>query len=190
LPRDKKLLARLIRLGVFGQLALAALLFGSAGSFDFWQAWAFMGVTLAATIWTCIYFYKRDPQLLERRMLRKEKLGAQKLIIALWKTLGAVSFLLAGCDHRVDWSRAHLAPAPLWLELLALAGVAHVNGRSWLGWPLLFDTGPEWIWAMGPLRARSLRRSPSRSKWRANRTTHLASLGWSLALPVRVFAAI
>jgi protein-S-isoprenylcysteine O-methyltransferase Ste14 len=120
----KTLLARMLRLGIFGQLIMVALLFGPAHSFNFWQAWAFMGLGLAATTWTCIYFYKRDPQLLERRMLRREKLIAQKLVMGLWRTLSVASFLLVGYDHRVGWSASHLAPVPLWLELLSLVGIA------------------------------------------------------------------
>jgi hypothetical protein len=109
--------------GVFGQLILAALLFGSAGSVRFWQGWAFLGVSAVATTFGCIYFYKHDPQLLERRMLRKENMGAQKLFMVLWKALGATSFLLAGYDHRVGWSRMALASVPVWLELLSLSAI-------------------------------------------------------------------
>jgi protein-S-isoprenylcysteine O-methyltransferase Ste14 len=109
--------------GVFGQLILAALLFGSAGSVRFWQGWAFLGVSAVAITFGCIYFYKHDPQLLERRMLRKENMGAQKLFMVLWKALGATSFLLAGYDHRVGWSRMALASVPVWLELLSLSAI-------------------------------------------------------------------
>src|SRR5579863_840743 len=118
-PDKKRLIVRAFWRGVFGMVIFAWLLFGSAGSIKFWQAWAFMGVSSVATTFTCIYFYKNDPQLLERRMLRKENFVAQKLLLALWQALGATSFLLAGYDHRVGWSRVFMVSVPLWLELLS-----------------------------------------------------------------------
>jgi protein-S-isoprenylcysteine O-methyltransferase Ste14 len=122
-PGKKSLIARAFWRGVFGLLIFAALLFGSAGSVKFWQAWAFMGVGSVATTFACIYFYKHDPQLLERRMLRKENMVAQKIFMALWRALGATSLLLAGYDHRAGWSRMALASVPVWLELLSLAAI-------------------------------------------------------------------
>ncbi len=111
----------MVRIGFVGQLVLAIVLFFSAGTLKFWQAWTFMIVNLAATLLFCIYFYKRDPQLLERRMLRKEKVGAQKFIMLLLKLVAAASYALCGFDDRFGWSRDWLAPVPWWLTLLALA---------------------------------------------------------------------
>jgi protein-S-isoprenylcysteine O-methyltransferase Ste14 len=122
-PGKKSLIARAFWRGAFGQLIFAALLFGSAGSVKFWHAWAFMGVISVAITCVCIYFYKHDPQLLERRMLRKENMGAQKVLMALWRTLAATSILLAGYDHRVGWSRVSLASVPVWLEFLSLSAI-------------------------------------------------------------------
>jgi len=111
----------MVRLGFAGQIALAVMLFFPAGTLTFWQGWAFMAVNLAASLWFCIYFYKRDPQLLERRLLRREKIGAQKFIMLLLKVVASIGYLLCGFDHRFGWSRDHLAPVPWWLTLLALA---------------------------------------------------------------------
>jgi protein-S-isoprenylcysteine O-methyltransferase Ste14 len=111
----------MIRLGFLGQLALAFLLFLPAGTLKFWQGWAFIVVNLAASLWFYIYFYKRDPQLLERRLLRKEKIGAQKFIMLLLKLVASIAYVLCGFDHKFGWSRNYLAPVPWWLTLLALA---------------------------------------------------------------------
>jgi protein-S-isoprenylcysteine O-methyltransferase Ste14 len=110
----------MVRLGLAGQLVLAVLLLGSAGTLKFWQAWAFMAVNLAATLCFCIYFYKNDPQLLERRMLRKEKTKAQKIIVLLMKLLSVPAYMLPGLDFRFGWSRSYIWPVPWWLTLLAL----------------------------------------------------------------------
>ena len=121
MPDGRSLLSRMVRLGFAGQLALAILLFLSAGTLQFWQGWAFMVVNLVAALGFCIYFYKHDRQLLERRMLRKEKVGAQKFIMLLLKLVSAIAYLLCGFDYRFGWSRTYLAPVPGWLTLLALA---------------------------------------------------------------------
>jgi protein-S-isoprenylcysteine O-methyltransferase Ste14 len=110
----------MVRRGSVGQLALAILLFFSAGTLKFWQGWAFMVVNLAATLCFCLYFYKHDPQLLERRMLTKEKVGEQKFIMILMKLLSVPAFMLPGFDYRFGWSHTFLGPVPWWLTLLAL----------------------------------------------------------------------
>src|ERR1017187_3744989 len=120
MPDSSNLLSRMVRRGFVGQLLLAALLFWSADTLKFWQGWAFMCVNLAATLCFCIYFYKHDPQLLERRMLTKEKVGAQKFIMLLMKLLSVMAYMLPGFDFRFGWSRNYTGPVPWWLTLLAL----------------------------------------------------------------------
>ena len=103
---------------------MAACLFGSAGSARFWQAWTYLGVNLTAAICTCAYFYRRNPALLERRLLEKETLFAQKFIMMIWRLLAASSLVLAGYDRRVQWSSALLKSVPLGLEVLSLLFIA------------------------------------------------------------------
>ena len=99
---------------------MAACLFGSAATAGFWQAWTYLGVNLTAAICTCAYFYRSNPGLLERRLLKKETIFAQKLIMGIWRLLAGLSLVLAGYDHRIQWSSAVLKPVPLGLELLSL----------------------------------------------------------------------
>ncbi len=110
---------RLIGWGLVGQIVLTVLLF-VPGTLKFWQGWAFMTVNLAVTIFFCAYFYQRDPQFLARRLLRKEKIGAQKFIMFLLKNVSVIVCVLCGLDNRFGWSRTCLAPVPWWLTLLAL----------------------------------------------------------------------
>jgi protein-S-isoprenylcysteine O-methyltransferase Ste14 len=110
----------MVRRGLVGQLVLAMLLLGSAGTLKFWQGWAFMVANLAATLCFCTYFYKRDPQLLARRMLTKEKANPQKIIMLLLKLIGAAALMLTGLDCRLGWSRRYTGPVPWWLTLPAL----------------------------------------------------------------------
>ena len=47
---------------------MAALLFGGAGSLDYWQAWLFLFVYFAASVAITVYLIRHDPALLARRM--------------------------------------------------------------------------------------------------------------------------
>jgi len=69
-------------------VALAAvmglLIFGAAGTISYWQGWAYLAVFTSASVLMTGYLMKRDPALLERRMIggpTAEKRPAQKLIM-------------------------------------------------------------------------------------------------------------
>ncbi|HEY8086590.1 MAG TPA: isoprenylcysteine carboxylmethyltransferase family protein, partial [Polyangiaceae bacterium] len=54
-----------------------------------------------------VYFFRRDPALVERRMVqdeRGEKEKDQKVIMTMMRILGAVMLVVAGLDHRFGWS--------------------------------------------------------------------------------------
>ncbi len=95
-------------------------LFLSAGSLKFWQGWAFLACLELAPALAVIVFHKRDPQLLERRLLRKEKIPAQRLFSRLASAIFLFSIYMAGLDYRFGWSHEFLGGVPLWLTLLAL----------------------------------------------------------------------
>lgn len=94
------------------------------GTLHFWQGWAFMGVNLAVAVIFCTYFYNHDRELLARRLLRKEKVTAQKYIMFLLKNVSVIGYLLCAFDNRFGWSRSCLWPVPGWLTTLALFGYA------------------------------------------------------------------
>lgn len=120
MPDGRSLISRLVRRGFVGQLVLVILLFFSASTLKFWRGWAFLAVNLAATLGFCAYFYKHDPQRLERRMLTREKIGKQKFIMLLMRLLSVPAYMLPGFDYRFGWSREFLRPVPWWLSVLAL----------------------------------------------------------------------
>ncbi len=62
-----------------------------------------------------VYFLKRDPQLVERRLRTEEKIGEQKAIIRWVQLVFFGSLLIPGLDYRFGWSRV-----PLWLTILSL----------------------------------------------------------------------
>jgi len=104
-----------------GPITVAGLLFISAGSLRFWQAWTFMALLFIPLISSFLHFYKHDPQLIERRLQSKEKISEQKLLVRLLKPVFIAAFLLPGLDFRFGWSRTSLGVVPLWLTLLSQA---------------------------------------------------------------------
>jgi len=98
---------------------LGALLFAPAGSLRFWPAWVFTALFFSASLMLAVYFYRRDPALLERRLETKEQATDQKLIRKLWIALWIVGLSLPGFDFREGWSRELFGSVPLWLTLVA-----------------------------------------------------------------------
>ena len=96
-----KLFLVLLPLGV---AVTGALLFLPAGSFDYWQAWLFLGVLFIPFIFVATYFLKHDPALLERRMKYKEKEAKQGLIVKLSGLFFFIGMLVPGFDYRYGWS--------------------------------------------------------------------------------------
>jgi len=93
----------LLALGVLG-----ALLFIPAGSLRFWQGWVYILTTFVPGVLAFAYFYKHDPQLIERRMQFKEKVSEQKRIMTFVYIAWLVAFVLPGLDHRFGWSHQPL----------------------------------------------------------------------------------
>ena len=101
-------------LGVRAWLAVAGLtvvmgqlLFVSAGTIRYWQAWAFLFVFLGASILMTADLLRNDPALLERRMHggpTAEKRPVQRVIM-LFASIGFVALLVVpALDHRFGWS--------------------------------------------------------------------------------------
>src|SRR3974390_1083007 len=128
MPGGMSLKASLVRLTVFGLVLLPAVIFLSAGSLNYWQGWAFLVVSFVPPLGLTVYFYRHDPQLLERRLLRKEKVNAQKIIMLLMKLLYLLALILSGLDYRFGWSGERCGPVLWWLTLLALFIMVAING--------------------------------------------------------------
>jgi protein-S-isoprenylcysteine O-methyltransferase Ste14 len=91
---------------------MCALLFGTAGTTRYWQAWVYVSIFLGSSVLTTVYLMKRDPALLARRMRGGpmfEKEGAQRIIMA-FTSLGFIALLVVpALDHRFGWSAV-----PVW----------------------------------------------------------------------------
>jgi protein-S-isoprenylcysteine O-methyltransferase Ste14 len=99
---------RALRSSIFGLFVMAALLFVPAGTFDYWQAYVFMAVFVAASAAITLYLAIKDPKLLERRMNvgpTAEKEPTQKIIM-VFALLGFIALLVVpALDRRFMWSR-------------------------------------------------------------------------------------
>jgi protein-S-isoprenylcysteine O-methyltransferase Ste14 len=104
---------------------LAVLLCLSSWSLRYWQGWIFWFVFSAAVTVITVYFMKRDPALIERRLKAgpaAELRNSQKIIQAFANVFFIALVFFPGLDHRFGWSQ--LSP---WMviagDLMVLLGL-------------------------------------------------------------------
>ncbi len=103
-------------------IGVALLLFAPAWSFDYWEAWVFLGLVGLGCLIITVYFLKHDPRLVERRMEVgpvAEQEEAQRRIQAVASVLTCALLIIPAMDHRLHWSSV-----PLWAVLVADAALA------------------------------------------------------------------
>ena len=105
----KKLEASIFSKMVLFLLIMPLIFFLPAGTIFFYEAWAYIAILFIPAIGVMIYFLKKDPALLERRMRMKEKEQTQKYIIMFGTIFFLVSFFIPGFDFRYEWSSVPLA---------------------------------------------------------------------------------
>ena len=93
----------------FGELiiALGLFLFAPAWTFDYWQAWVYIGVFAISAALITAYLWKKDPKLLERRVNAgpvAEKEKYQKLIQLFASVVFIGMMIFPSLDHRFSWS--------------------------------------------------------------------------------------
>lgn len=93
---------------------ISALFFLGAGTFDYWQAWVYLGLLLTFMIAFLIYLLKHDRALLERRLNMKEREGVQKKFLMISGLYLVLLFLLPPLGIRFGWPQA-----PIWAMFVA-----------------------------------------------------------------------
>jgi protein-S-isoprenylcysteine O-methyltransferase Ste14 len=86
---------------------VGAVLFVSAGTVRFWHAWLFLALHFAWLVVAGCYFFKKDPSLVERRLIQDEQGETDRLqqkLIAALRVFGVVMLVVAGLDRRFGWS--------------------------------------------------------------------------------------
>jgi len=88
---------------VLGLLTIGLLLFLPAGTFNFWQAWLFIGVLFVPMFIAGIVLMIRQPELLRKRLDAKEQQQEQKWVVALSGLMFIAVFAVAGLNCRFGW---------------------------------------------------------------------------------------
>lgn len=123
-----KLLAQLAVSVPIGLVAFGLMVFLPAGTFDYWQGWAFIAVFAIATLLPSIYLAVRNPEALRRRMQAgpgAETRTAQKIISVVAFGSLAAMIVVSALDFRFGWSTVPAAVSLLGDALVALGlGIA------------------------------------------------------------------
>jgi protein-S-isoprenylcysteine O-methyltransferase Ste14 len=106
-------------------IVMGLVLFLPAGSLRFWEAWIWWSIISALTLFITVYFLKKDPGLLSRRMKVKEK-EPQPGTIRILSFLSMLAYLIPGIDYRYHWSAV-----PVWIVITA-------NVLVFLGYVFIF----------------------------------------------------
>jgi len=121
--------------GVFGTLFFIVLIFGSAGTFAYWQGWLFLAVFAASTVGFTVYLAIYDRPLLERRLKagpQYEREWSQKIIVTLILFAFFSLIVLSVLDYRFAGSRVTpwvsiLGDVVILLSFLFIFWVVRVN---------------------------------------------------------------
>ena len=100
---DKKLFCQAIIKFVIGVLIIGAMLFLSAGTFEYWNGWLFMGILFIPMFIAGIVLMIKNPELLRKRLKAKEKQNEQKQVVAYSGLMFIAGFVLAGLNYRNSW---------------------------------------------------------------------------------------
>jgi protein-S-isoprenylcysteine O-methyltransferase Ste14 len=129
---NRQLFARVVWQFLLFPIVMGAVLFLPAGTFDYWQAWVFVGVFFACTVAITAWMAVADPELLERRMSAgpaAEKETTQKIIMAFAFVSFAGLAVVPALDRRFGWSEV-----PTWVVILGDVLVA----LSYVGFYFVF----------------------------------------------------
>ena len=97
-----------------GLLFVGLLLFLPAGTFQYFNAWLFIGLLFVPILILGIVLLIRFPDLLQKRLNAKETEHTQKSVVVISGLLFILGFVVAGFDFRFGWSYV-----PMWTVTLA-----------------------------------------------------------------------
>ena len=123
------LVARATAGTLFVLIAMGALLFLTAGTLSYWQAWVYLALFAASSSAIIAYLVRKDPALLERRIrggATAEKATSQQIASTI-ASIGFIAiFAVSGLGQRFHWSTLPLT--------VTIAG----NVLFLVGWAIVF----------------------------------------------------
>ena len=88
---------------LLGVIIVGLLLFIPAGSFNYWNAWIFIGLLFIPMFIAGIVLMIKNPELLKKRLNAKEKENKQKQVILFSALMFISGFIVAGLNYRYNW---------------------------------------------------------------------------------------
>lgn len=86
-----------------GVIVIGILIFLPAGTFDYWNAWLFMGILFVPMFFAGVVMMFKNPELLKKRLNSKEQQAEQSLVIKLSGLMFILGFVIAGFNFRFAW---------------------------------------------------------------------------------------
>jgi len=111
---DKKLFIQAITKFIFGFIIIALLLFISAGTLNYWNAWLFIGILFIPMFILGNILMIKSPDLLRKRLNSKEKESKQKVLLIFGGVMFICGFVVSGLNYRFEW-----IILPKWIVFIA-----------------------------------------------------------------------
>jgi protein-S-isoprenylcysteine O-methyltransferase Ste14 len=123
MEENMKLWFQVIAASLSGWIFFGVLLFGPAGTVNYWQAWVFLVVFTVSSTGPLVYWGVRKPEVLRRRMrsgpLAESRPAQKAAIVGIVVTVVAVT-VISALDHRFGWSQVPMAVVVLGDILVAV----------------------------------------------------------------------
>ena len=99
---------------ILGVIVIGILIFLPAGTFQYWNAWLFIGILFIPMFFTGMVMMFKNPTLLKKRLNAKEKQTEQNLVIKLSGLMFILGFVTAGLNFQWKW-----VMMPDWISWIA-----------------------------------------------------------------------
>ncbi len=132
--KSKKIALRWLVRETSGNLFLIALLFGFAGSLNWWNGWALSAVYILWTLGTVIFILPVNPEMLAERSRPKNMKIWDKILLTLMGIFMMALYVIPALDFRLGWSE----DLPLWMQISGLV-VAVIGYDIILVWSMVVN---------------------------------------------------
>lgn len=110
----KQLLISALTKFLAGLIIMGLVLFLPAGTWNYFNAWLFLGLLFIPMLFLGVVLFAKSPELLEKRLKSKEKESTQKGVVAVSGLMFIGAFVLSGLDFRFGWTNV-----PVWVVVVA-----------------------------------------------------------------------